>query len=216
MSSTKCGGSIRRVSETKHTLHSLRFRRSPIPSVPERGLRQPRASPATERCHDCHTIVEAGGPRVDSRASLRGLSGRALIGDPAQSLLIRAAKQTGNLKMPQGGQLRPQEVQALLEWVKMGAPWLGSSGAEPATRRSTRAKSVPAAPRRTGARGQRTVLGQGDIDRLVLAKLEASQLKPRAAAARRTPIRRATLQLIGLPPTPEQKWWTGCWHRPIR
>jgi hypothetical protein len=43
-----------------------------------------------------------------------------------------------------------------------------------------------------------------NIDRFVLAKLEANGLKPVAAADRRTLIRRATLDLIGLSPTPEE------------
>ena len=43
-----------------------------------------------------------------------------------------------------------------------------------------------------------------NIDRFVLAKLESEGLKPVAAADRRTLIRRATLDLIGLPPTPEE------------
>ena len=67
-----------------------------------------------------------GGLRVDSRERLLqgGKSGPAMMpGDPDKSLLIQAVRQTGDLKMPKGGKLKPEEVQALTEWVKMGAPW---------------------------------------------------------------------------------------------
>jgi hypothetical protein len=44
-------------------------------------------------------------------------------GDPDKSLLIQAVRQSGDLKMPKGGKLKPAEIQALTDWVKMGAPW---------------------------------------------------------------------------------------------
>ena len=67
-----------------------------------------------------------GGLRLDSREGLLkgGKSGPAVVpGNPDKSLLIQAVRQTGDLKMPQGGKLKPEEVQTLVEWVKMGAPW---------------------------------------------------------------------------------------------
>src|ERR1700683_4929082 len=79
-----------------------------------------------ENCYDCHTSAEMGGLRVDSRERLLegGKSGAAIMpGDPDKSLLIQAVRQTGDLKMPKGGKLKPAEVQALTDWVKMGAPW---------------------------------------------------------------------------------------------
>ena len=79
-----------------------------------------------ENCYDCHTAAEMGGLRVDSRERLLqgGKSGAAIVpGDPDKSLLIQAVRQSGDLKMPKGGKLKPAEVEAFAEWVKMGAPW---------------------------------------------------------------------------------------------
>src|SRR5271154_3125119 len=79
-----------------------------------------------ENCYDCHTAAEMGGLRVDSRERLLqgGKSGPAgMPGDPDKSLLIQAVRQTGDLKMPKGGKLKPAEVEALTEWVKAGAVW---------------------------------------------------------------------------------------------
>src|SRR6204780_1075253 len=79
-----------------------------------------------ENCYDCHTSAEMGGLRVDSRERILqgGKSGPAVMpGDPDKSLLIQAVRQSGDLKMPKGGKLKPAEVQALSDWVKMGAPW---------------------------------------------------------------------------------------------
>ncbi len=56
-----------------------------------------------------------------------GNSGPAIVpGDPEKSLLIEAVRQTGELKMPKGGKLKPEDVEVLVEWVKMGAPWPSS------------------------------------------------------------------------------------------
>src|ERR1700722_4459090 len=82
-----------------------------------------------ENCYDCHTSAEMGGLRVDSRERIiqGGKSGPAVMpGDPDKSLLIQAVRQSGDLKMPKGGKLKPAEIQALADWVKMGAPWPAS------------------------------------------------------------------------------------------
>jgi len=164
------------------------------------------------QCGTCHQDRSAGGLQISSQESLLkgGGSGPAIVpGDPEKSLLIQAVHQTGTLKMPKGGKLSPEEVATLTEWVKMGAPWPKSTApvriqgkqitAEMRKFWSFQPLKMPAIPQTKD-----TTWAKTDIDRLVLAKLEEKGLKPSPQADRRTLIRRATLDLIGLPPTPEE------------
>jgi hypothetical protein len=176
-------------------------------------------------CYDCHTDARNGGLRVDSREALLkgGRSGPAIVpGDPDNSLLIQAVRQTNDkLKMPKGGKLTAGEVDALAEWVRAGAAW-------PAAAPVTSAAGVTATPATTAAAayaikpGQRafwsfqpirkpavpavsrTSWPKTDIDRFILARLEREGLAPVRAADKLTLIRRASLDLTGLPPTPEE------------
>ncbi len=192
---------------------------SPAPSSSAQGLDffENKVRPIlAENCYDCHTSAEMGGLRVDSRERILqgGKSGPAMMpGDPDKSLLIQAVRQSGDLKMPKGGKLKPAEIQALTDWVQMGAPW-------PETKMTTAAP--PAAPGKVITPEQRAFWSfqplkdavipavkekswaKTNIDRFVLAKLEAKGMKPVAPADRRALIRRVTLDLIGLPPTPEE------------
>jgi len=159
-----------------------------------------------------------GGLRLDSRDGMLkgGGRGAAIVpGDPDKSLLVTAIRQTDeNLKMPQGGKLKPEEVDDIVAWVKAGAVWPAAAAA-PAAAASASGAYVIAPERRKfwsllpiqdvqpppvkDARWARTT-----IDRLVLAKLEKEGLHPVRAANRHDLLRRATLDLIGLPPTPEE------------
>ena len=82
-------------------------------------------------CYDCHAEERFGGLRLDSREAMLkgGASGPAIVpGDPDKSLLIQAVRQTSDkLKMPKGGRLKPDDVDALTAWVKSGAPWPASA-----------------------------------------------------------------------------------------
>src|SRR5438132_420490 len=79
-------------------------------------------------CYSCHTASKMGGLRLDSRVALLegGKSGPAIvIGQPDESLLIRAVLQTDDkLKMPMAGaKLTDDQIAALKYWIKIGAPW---------------------------------------------------------------------------------------------
>jgi uncharacterized protein DUF1549/uncharacterized protein DUF1553/cytochrome c len=168
---------------------------------------------ATE-CFSCHTDSQSGGLRLDSReAMLRGgKSGPAIVpGDPDKSLLVIALRQTGALKMPKGGKLPQDQIDAIAQWIRTGAEWpstgktltaaKGESIVDPARRafwsfgplRPTPAPSIK------DLRWSKT-----EIDRFILARLEKEGLAPARTADRRTLLRRATLDLIGIPPTAEE------------
>jgi mono/diheme cytochrome c family protein len=165
-------------------------------------------------CSKCHGDTATSGLRVESRETLLqgGRRGPAIVpNDPENSLMIQAVRQTGDLKMPKGGKLTPEQVQNLTEWVRMGAPWPKSKPLIAATSApykispeqrafwSFQPLKTPATPPVKDARWAKTT-----IDRFVLAKLEAQGIAPAPAADRRTLIRRATFDLTGLPPTPEE------------
>jgi mono/diheme cytochrome c family protein len=164
------------------------------------------------QCGTCHQDRSAGGLQLSSQESLLkgGATGPAIVpGDPEKSLLIQAVHQTGALKMPKGGKLSPEEIDTVTEWIKMGAPWPKSTAPVRIQGKQITAGmrkfwsfqplKMPAIPQ-----AKLTTWASTDIDRLVLAKLEEKGLKPSPQADRRTLIRRATLDLTGLPPTPEE------------
>ncbi|HZR22112.1 MAG TPA: PSD1 and planctomycete cytochrome C domain-containing protein [Vicinamibacterales bacterium] len=168
-------------------------------------------------CLDCHGADASGGLRLDSREAILkgGRSGPAMVpGDPDKSLLVQAVRQTGALKMPKGGKLSAAEVDGLVEWIRGGAPWFTASttmvpgGSQapayvitPQQRAfwSIQPLKTPAVPSPHDA-----TWAKNDIDRFVLARLEQDGLAPVKPADKATLIRRATLDLIGLPPTPDE------------
>src|SRR5205823_2665936 len=168
-----------------------------------------------DRCFPCHgPEKQKGGLRLDSSAALLKGGGRGpavVPGKPDESLLVSAVRHGEALKMPPKAKLPPQEVADLAAWVKTGAPWPDAAGVRPdggdrsAVSDEDRrfwAFQKPVAVRPPAVKDAAWV--KSPIDRFILAKLEANGLRPAPPADRRTLIRRATFDLIGLPPTPEE------------
>jgi len=168
-------------------------------------------------CQSCHgTEKQKAGLRLDSGAALaRGGDSGPVVqpGDPEASRLIEAVRYAGEVQMPPKRKLADAEIDVLSQWIKMGAEWPESPGeARPPVTASTPVISAedrafwsfqpirdPAPPAVKGSAWPRS-----DVDRFVLATLEEKGLKPVAQADKRTLIRRATFDLTGLPPTPEE------------
>jgi mono/diheme cytochrome c family protein len=170
-----------------------------------------------ENCYQCHgPDKQRGGLRLDSGAAIRtgGDSGPALIpGDPDQSRLVQAIHYGNeNLRMPPKGKLSEDQVRVLTAWVKMGAPWPEASAAVRApaaestfqiTAKDRAFWSFQPVQQPPLPPVQDSAWVKSPLDRFLLAKREAKGLRPAGAADKRTLLRRATFDLIGLPPTPE-------------
>ena len=168
-----------------------------------------------KNCYQCHSEqakILYSNLRVDDRSALLngGTRGPAIVpGDPNSSQLIQAVRYH-NLKMPPAGKLSEDQIEALVKWVDMGAPWpdLPVSGSvktsdgqaklaasqshwawkpvQPVSPPAVRKKTWPADP----------------IDNFILKQLEAEGLDPSSDADRYTVLRRVYFDLIGLPPNP--------------
>ena len=177
-----------------------------------------------ERCYECHSAEkkQKGGLSLDTRAATLkgGDTGPALIaGDTEKSLLIEAVRyKNHDLQMPPKKRLAESEVKALEEWVKMGAP-----DPREATPVAKAGRVIDVAEGRKfwsfTPLARVVVPGSGDlqspsavanrrslnpIDAFIRAKLAEKGLAPAPPAEKRTLIRRATFDLIGLPPTPQE------------
>ena len=114
--------------------------------------------------------------------------------------------------MPPQGRLKQQQIEDLSAWITAGAVWpettassaAAKSGAKTITaeQRNFWAFRVVQKPALPSVENEAWV--RNPVDRFVLARLEAEGLKPAGPASKRTLIRRAYFDLIGLPPTPEQ------------
>jgi hypothetical protein len=169
-------------------------------------------------CYKCHSAAAAkpkGGLRLDSRSALRqgGANGPVIVpGQPDKSRLIQALRYADpHLHMPPAGTLSPAEVAAFETWVRLGAPDPRTAAAAPAkepagidwqqARRfwSFRPVQDPPLPR---VRHSEWV--GNDVDRFIVAGYESRGLTPVPPADKRALLRRATFDLTGLPPTPEE------------
>ncbi|MBL8851071.1 MAG: PSD1 domain-containing protein, partial [Planctomycetaceae bacterium] len=167
-----------------------------------------------ERCQKCHNSEEREGNFVlDSRENLLkgGDTGPAVVpGDIAAGSLIEAVHYGADgYQMPPDGKLADAEIATLEEWVKMGAPWPGGAAAAAAAAPfdlKSRARHWSFQPLQHPSPPTVENAGwpQTPVDRFLLARLEAAGLHPAAETDRATWIRRTFLDVIGLPPTPQE------------
>jgi len=162
-----------------------------------------------DRCYKCHsTDAEKvkGGLLLDTKDGLLkgGDSGIVLVPrDPEKSKLIIAVRHTDkDLQMPPKEKLSPQEIADLEEWVRMGAPDPRVSSSS--TRQAKEIWSAKPLKKVSPPSVKDAAWVRDPIDAFILSELETRQLKPAAFADKPTLIRRASIDLIGLPPTPAE------------
>ena len=183
----------------------------------QRGLKlfQQQVRPLLVReCLDCH-----GGKKTEGDFDLahrRSLleSGAVDLESPDESYLLALVRHEESPHMPKGGKrLTAQQIGHLREWLRLGAPYDRPLAQRvPAPRKAmippiTDAErnywafrmiapvAVPRVPNDTWSRTP--------IDKFILARLRRSSIEPNRVADRRTLIRRAYLDLLGLPPAPD-------------
>ena len=165
-------------------------------------------------CLECHSGDKAKGKlAMTGRAALLkgGRKGPAISLDkPEESLLLLAVSHEDALKMPPKTKLPQKDIDVLTRWVKAGAPWpdgvvvvakekervITDEERNYWAYRPVKRPDVPAVKNKEWVRNP--------VDTFILAKLEAKGLAPAAPADRLALIRRATYDLTGLPPTPDE------------
>jgi hypothetical protein len=183
------------------------------PTVEQREFFESRIRPVLiEHCYQCHSAQASeveGGLRVDTPSGLRtgGESGPAIVpGVLADSLLLSALKYE-TYEMPPQGKLPEHVIADFTRWIEQGAP--DPRPDEPSASPRTAGIDLEEGrqfwafrpPQRSAAPGvQRAEWPRDDVDRYLLAKMEAAGIEPAADADRLVLLRRLFLDLIGLLP----------------
>jgi len=170
-----------------------------------------------EHCFACHgPEKQKGGLRLDSPVALKegGVTGPVVVpGNPGESRLVEAIRYTNaELQMPPKEKLPDEAITHIERWIALGAPWPGAENALAALDARMR-EDVATSERFWAFRPvtiphvpevERPEWVSNPIDAFVLSGLEAKNLEPSPLADRRTLIRRVYLDVLGLPPAPEE------------
>jgi len=152
----------------------------------------------SDTCYKCHGPDPAQRKakfRLDTRAGAFADPDVIVPGDPSESELfqrITAADEADRMPpVDSGRHLTQVQIEQIRTWIEEGAEWREHWSFVPPER-----QSVP--------RTRRSEWARNPIDDFILARLEREGLEPSPEADRTTLIRRVTLDLTGLPPTPEE------------
>jgi hypothetical protein len=160
-------------------------------------------------CQSCHNdnLKSSGLSVVTREALLAGGNRGAAVkpGNPSESLLVRAVEQSGDLKMPPGRKLPADQIAAIRSWIAGGAEWRKETSAATQPKRKgadwwafqpVRRVDPPAV--------KQTVWVRNPIDNFILARLEKEKLQPSPEAPKEALLRRVSLDLVGLLPSPRE------------
>jgi len=177
-------------------------------------------STLVNRCLNCHggDHTEGGFNLASRELLLLGSdSGDAIVpGKPDESWLVHLITHEEEPTMPaEASQMPEAEINAIKQWIALGAPYdKPLIGEEDPKVKWTERRIKPEDKKWWSFQPLQQVAppavddphqwGRNDVDRFVLRKLHEKNLTPNRPAERRKLIRRVYLDLIGLPPTPEQ------------
>ncbi len=176
-------------------------------SVPVDYLRQVKPV-LTRHCVLCHGAIKPrGGLRLDTAAAALkgGTSGPAVVpGHGDSSPLVTAVRGDGATeRMPLNRPpLSASEISLLQDWIDQGAKTIAGERPGLAPSQSHWAFSAPRSPTVPDVANPRWA--RNAIDRFIQARLERAGVPPSAEADRATLLRRASLDLVGLPPSPDE------------
>ncbi|VTR95916.1 planctomycete cytochrome c domain protein : Uncharacterized protein OS=Singulisphaera acidiphila (strain ATCC BAA-1392 / DSM 18658 / VKM B-2454 / MOB10) GN=Sinac_1739 PE=4 SV=1: PSCyt1: PSCyt2: PSD1 [Gemmata massiliana] len=182
---------------------------APKPTAAQLEFFETKVRPVlADHCYSCHgTKKQSAGLRLDTSAGIKtGADDGPVIvpGDPAKSRLIKSVRRENEQAMPPKAPLPADAVAVLVEWVKAGAPVPADIAKEPTAdpkkHWAFQPVKEPAVP--TIANPKSPIVNP--IDAFVTAKLTEKGLALAPRADKRTLIRRAYFDLIGLPPTAEE------------
>jgi hypothetical protein len=169
-----------------------------------------QVKPLLERhCYSCHgPEKQESGLRVDSRAGLieGGNSGPAIVpGKPQESLLLQAIRGQNDLtQMPdEAPPLAEADIQVFSRWIEGGAV-APADEPLPEVRKKSKHWSFQPVVRPPLPRVRQADWPRNFIDRFVLARLESQGVAPSPEAGRATLIRRLSLDLLGVLPSPSE------------
>lgn len=178
---------------------------SPVFSPDETAFFEKEIRPVlADRCFKCHAGDEPEhGLRLTSRHDILagGLRGPAAVaGSPRESLLVRAIRHDGDLKMPRNGdRLNASQVAAFEKWIEKGLPWPADQRVLARQRRFT----ISDADRNHWAfRPLPEDRPEWSIDEALRKHHQRLGIRPAAEGRRHQLLRRVTYDLIGYPPTP--------------
>jgi len=167
----------------------------------------------TRKCHGCHgAATQMNGLRLDDRtAAMAGSYSGPVIkpGKSAESplVLMVAGAVKGKIMPPSGDRLSIEQVGLLRAWIDQGADWpteastLSESKATDAKQLHWALKPIASPP--LPEVSIRNWI-RNPIDLFILHRLDGKEIQPSPEADRVTLVRRLSLDLIGLPPTPKE------------
>src|SRR6185295_7253891 len=166
-----------------------------------------------DKCYNCHSAKAKklkGALLLDSQAGALkgGEHGPAVApGDLDKSLIVQAVRyKNDKLQMPPDEQLSEKQVADIEQWIRMGAPdprtEVTSAAPDPVKAKEFWSFKKPVMPPVPILKKEEQ--GRTTLDRYVRGKLESKGIAPSPQADKLTLIRRATFDLTGLPPTPEE------------
>jgi mono/diheme cytochrome c family protein len=159
-------------------------------------------------CYGCHAGEKAAGQlRLDARelALKGGISGQVITpGDSEKSRLVHRIRGLhGEARMPLKGEpLSAEQISLVKSWIDTGAEWPENASAKDAKIEKHWAFVAPVRPSVPAVKDAGWI--RNPIDNFILARLERENLKPSPEADKATLLRRAKLDLTGLPPTPAE------------